>query len=457
VSGIFVTQSDPMWSLVGATLQPADHSWSVLLDASAVLFDCPTIVAPSNPTIDWGDGPIEDAATITLIPLGGGAADDLQIAGALTSGKTLLLAPGTWNIGGAVVVYTETQELHGPAPADNGAVRLSNHEQITFAGESHGTAFGLGAYHATFGGVVDNIFVCGWNVNSAGNAIDPSECILATQVETSYFDGVDTWMEWMVAYVPPAGHTPCRPIQINIDKASDAAAVQCNGTFYLLNTPRSLSILEVTSDAVFADRNITAQSGTKFRVDTNDVWALSQCRAGGGGVYWGLLRLTSLDLIEFGPAAGYLMPGYLDLGGTTGCTLPSLMNVGHDAVNIVVMRAAAEGAAHDITAIYRSGDNLALGDVNHLTGLYLDANAAVHVRVGAAADRLEVTATKIVASVPLAPAQYTVAQLLAGTPSAAVAGQIVWCTNNATGACLAVSGGGSAGDWHAMLPGVLVA
>jgi hypothetical protein len=45
-------------------------------------------------------------------------------------------------------------------------------------------------------------------------------------------------------------------------------------------------------------------------------------------------------------------------------------------------------------------------------------------------------------------ARYTVAQLLAGTPSASVAGRLVWVTNDATGAQVACSGGASPGDWH---------
>jgi hypothetical protein len=44
--------------------------------------------------------------------------------------------------------------------------------------------------------------------------------------------------------------------------------------------------------------------------------------------------------------------------------------------------------------------------------------------------------------------QYTVAQLLAGTPSAEVAGRLVWVTDDATGAQVACSAGASAGDWR---------
>ena len=44
--------------------------------------------------------------------------------------------------------------------------------------------------------------------------------------------------------------------------------------------------------------------------------------------------------------------------------------------------------------------------------------------------------------------RYTAAQLLNGTPSALIAGRLVWCTDDATGAQVACSGGASVGDWR---------
>jgi hypothetical protein len=280
VSGIFVTQSDPMWILVGATLQPADHSWSVLLDASAVLFDCPTIVAPSNPTIDWGDGPIEDAATITLIPLGGGAADDLQIAGALTSGKTLLLAPGTWNIGGAVVVYPETQELHGPAPASRGAIRLSYGDELTHAATTEGT-WSRATYDATFNGTIDHTIHDGYNWHPTGGPIDPAFVSWYWQMEVNYVPalGASPLSEWFIQY-NPAGGGPGgqRPIGCMVVHATGKPSSFVTGelTIQTSNTPPEQKIL-VLDDPLATTLIRTPVSfitqASANNVSLNDAWA----------------------------------------------------------------------------------------------------------------------------------------------------------------------------------------
>jgi hypothetical protein len=62
-----------------------------------------------------GPGGCNDSCYICLAPLGPGQADDAQIANALLTGAVVCLAPGDWLINGAVVTYTQAQELHGHA------------------------------------------------------------------------------------------------------------------------------------------------------------------------------------------------------------------------------------------------------------------------------------------------------------------------------------------------------
>jgi len=61
---------------------------------------------------------------------------------------------------------------------------------------------------------------------------------------------------------------------------------------------------------------------------------------------------------------------------------------------------------------------------------------------------LTVNGTTVTAAVPIRNPSYTVAQLIAGTPSAIPAGQMVYCSNESGGACMAYSRGAAVGDWH---------
>ena len=62
----------------------------------------------------------------------------------------------------------------------------------------------------------------------------------------------------------------------------------------------------------------------------------------------------------------------------------------------------------------------------------------------------------IVLAGPATLKQYAKANLIAGTPSAIPAGRVCWCTDDVGGACLAVSGGAAAGDWHKVQLGAVV-
>lgn len=58
MSGYFVTAPDPFWVLSGHTLSMADATDWLLLDCSGILFDCPIIQSPGNPSWDLGTGGI---------------------------------------------------------------------------------------------------------------------------------------------------------------------------------------------------------------------------------------------------------------------------------------------------------------------------------------------------------------------------------------------------------------
>jgi hypothetical protein len=233
MSGYFVTSPDPFWVLSGHTLSMADPTNWLLLDCSGILFDCPIIQSPGNPSIDWGDGRIEDAGSITLSPLGGGLNDNPQIAAALATGKIVILSPGTWNLGGVVTVYTQAQELHGPAPADDGVVRLSYSDAITLESSDATGRWALNTYDATFFGVVDHTARWGFNNGAGGTFHDTTLPQFGIQLEATFNTAAigPVQSEFFVQYSSPGGAVERRPIECDVVHATNECATTISGQF----------------------------------------------------------------------------------------------------------------------------------------------------------------------------------------------------------------------------------
>jgi hypothetical protein len=170
---------------------------------------------------------------VTLTPLGGGADDAPQIAAALASGKIVILAPGTWNLGGVVTVYTQAQELHGPAPASRGAIRLSYGDELTHAATTEGM-WSRATYDATFDGVVDHTIHDGYNWLPFGGQIDPAYVSWYWQMEATYKTAAagPVISEWFLQYQPAGGGVDGRrPIGCMVDHTTGEGFTGVQGAF----------------------------------------------------------------------------------------------------------------------------------------------------------------------------------------------------------------------------------
>ncbi len=93
-----------IWTRAGTNIGPTVGTDSLTTGTGPVTvhgaFDlhCSSVTATTNPTINWGAGRIEDAGSVTLTPIGGGADDAPQIETALGQYKTVCLAPAAFNV-----------------------------------------------------------------------------------------------------------------------------------------------------------------------------------------------------------------------------------------------------------------------------------------------------------------------------------------------------------------------
>jgi hypothetical protein len=133
MSGYFVTSPDPFWVLSGHTLSMADPADWLLLDCSGILFDCPIIQSPGNPSWDMGTGPVTMAGAFEQ---GAPGASDYASTGSMRVGTT-------WSLIGSVV-----------GPADREIIRwngglvlggLSSWTAIQGAEGGGGISIGTGA------------------------------------------------------------------------------------------------------------------------------------------------------------------------------------------------------------------------------------------------------------------------------------------------------------------------
>jgi hypothetical protein len=181
-----------------------------------------------------GPGGCNDSCYICLAPLGPGQADDAQIANALLTGAVVCLAPGDWLINGAVVTYTQAQELHGPAPADDGTIRLSYSDAITLESSDATGRYALNTFDANFGGVIDHTMRLGFNNGASGNAEDPALIQWALQFESEYLNPIPGTLqsEWFLQWRPGGGGVvELRPIQCNVVWPTQECNTTIRGTF----------------------------------------------------------------------------------------------------------------------------------------------------------------------------------------------------------------------------------
>jgi hypothetical protein len=202
---------------------------------------------------------------ITLTPLGGGADDAPQIAAAIATGKIVILAPGTWNLGGVVTVYTQAQELHGPAPADDGVVRLSYSDAITLNSSDDTGRFALITYDATFFGVLHHTCRVGFNAGLGGAAHDTNIVQWGMQFEANYWTSPigpfqsEWFLQWRDAGPAPA---EIRPLQVYVVHSTGKCHTGISGSLEVvpdgltvarLSVPNGLSPVVHTGAANWLD------------------------------------------------------------------------------------------------------------------------------------------------------------------------------------------------------------
>jgi hypothetical protein len=186
-----------------------------------------------------GPGGCNDSCYICLAPLGPGQADDAQIANALLTGAVVCLAPGDWLINGAVVTYTQAQELHGPAPADDGVMRLSYSDAITLESSDATGRYALNTYDATFNGVIDHTSRYGFNNGATGGPSDPAMHEWGMQFEANYKPAAGAtpiYSEWFLQWRPSGLAYERRPIGVMVDEATGLAKLDLIGQVCVYTT-----------------------------------------------------------------------------------------------------------------------------------------------------------------------------------------------------------------------------
>jgi hypothetical protein len=284
-----------------------------------------------------------------------------------------------------------------PPAVGTGAVRLSHEDDIRWMDGAGNSRWAIGDDHYTFTvdgtDYLDVSFCVGYNARGMSQDtltdIKWAECF-----EVNYAAVVDghIYDEWYLQWNSVGGTTTCRPLLCSYDRTSGIGSAGVHGTFMVNNTANTVTRLLID--------DTTGELGY--------YGSASFYPSSGGG---NLLRITSNAV-----AANRWISFYTTL----------YQNKNNACVALL------DGAQTGYVQIsLNASDELCLGTT--------DANyAAVSVHVP--------TATKIGGCLQLP--QYTVAQLLAGTPSAVVAGRLVWVTNDATGAQVACSAGTTAGNWR---------
>jgi hypothetical protein len=284
-----------------------------------------------------------------------------------------------------------------PPAVGTGAVRLSHEDDIRWTDGAGNSRWAIGDDHFTFTidgtDYLDRSFCVGYNARGLSQD-DMEDIKWAECFEVNYAAVVDghVYDEWYLQWNSVGGGTTCRPLLCNYDRTSGIGSAGVHGTFVVNNTANTVTRLLIDDT-----------TGTFNYYGSANFYPVS----GGGN----LLSLSSNAV-----ATARFVSFFTTLYQNVNNACLALLDGAHTGYVQISLNAS---------------DELCLGttDANY-------SSVAVHAP----------TAVKIGGCLQLP--QYTVAQLLAGTPSAAVAGRFVWVTNDATGAQVACSGGGSAGDWH---------
>jgi hypothetical protein len=284
-----------------------------------------------------------------------------------------------------------------PPAVGTGAVRLSHEDDIRWTDGAGNSRWAIGDDHFTFTidgtDYLDRSFCVGYNARGLSQD-DMADIKWAECFEVNYAAVVDghVYDEWYLQWNSVGGGTTCRPLLCNYDRTSGIGSAGVHGTFLVNNTANTVIRLLIDDT-----------TGT-----FNYYGSAYFFPASGGG---NLLSMSSNAVTSV---------RWLSFFGTL------FQNVNNACLALL------DGANTGYVQVsLNTSDELCIGttDANY-------SSVAVHAP----------TATKV--GGPLDLPEYTVAQLLAGTPSGAVAGRIVWVTDDAAGAQMACSGGNGSGDWH---------
>jgi hypothetical protein len=124
----------------------------------------------------------------------------------------------------------------GLTPHDDGAIRLSYSDAITFETSDATGRWAINTYDATFNGVVDH--TTRWAFNGGiGGLHDPALPSWGMQMEATYKPGpaANVISEWFIQYLNAGATVERRPIAASVDNVTNNADVATTGSFTVVN------------------------------------------------------------------------------------------------------------------------------------------------------------------------------------------------------------------------------
>lgn len=387
----------------------------------------PTVGSVWDPhvTIDPVTGKLTTPGSITLLPLGGGADDLPQLVLAEASGKIAWLAPGTYNFAGTAYVTARTvRALHAVGTAQTIGAMIVNPTAATNGVQQYSACSGLEAE--------------AWDVTAVATAAvrTLTQCrgVQGAAVAQAQFDVYTGKVGSETLKFSAGGQQILFPTTIPVQLGAAPGVPGAAGGIGLTDTQHIVA--GAGNYALIGLEGTTCWVGGPY--PTRPVHEICDPSTDFLIAIGGTPKVTTtatgtacVDPVTIGAA------GSLPAAGTIG--LPS-------AFTFVVK--SSTGEAQFLTVDATDDIHLGSNDAD-LDDMWFDVATGQVVNVTVAGVTiLTIAGSIITAAKPIAKPSYTVAQLLAGTPSAIPAGQQCYASDAAGGGCMVYSRGGAAGDWR---------